>query len=329
MQDVCRARDCRPFPTGHQHAQTRPSSRSEMSSRSDVLADQVRYSELDAALTEVRHIARRLLCGPERTQATAAQSAVHSARQDCATLDQSARSPGLPRVDHRCTMVALDSDAAGLERSSPAGSISSVCGRIAPHSQRTGPILRDELADVEFPSLPVQRRIAGILSAYDELIENSQRRIQILEADGPRPLPRVVRRVPLPRPREACGASPRPLGAIPEGWEVKPFSTWLTCQRQRAAKPRMPNTGRRRRRSEPTSRRAQDVFILQDAESKHSRARCDLRPSERLIRSTPSVAAWARVGVRLQSQPRRQMNQSEFTSAFAATRRPRRVSSFA
>ncbi len=30
--------------------------------------------------------------------------------------------------------------------------------------------------------LPVQRRIAGILSAYDELIENSQRRIKILEA---------------------------------------------------------------------------------------------------------------------------------------------------
>jgi len=30
-------------------------------------------------------------------------------------------------------------------------------------------------------SLPVQRRIAGILSAYDELIDNSQRRIRILE----------------------------------------------------------------------------------------------------------------------------------------------------
>jgi type I restriction enzyme S subunit len=31
------------------------------------------------------------------------------------------------------------------------------------------------------PPLPVQRRIAGILSAYDELIENSQRRIRLLE----------------------------------------------------------------------------------------------------------------------------------------------------
>ena len=36
--------------------------------------------------------------------------------------------------------------------------------------------------EVPFPPLPVQRRIAGILSAYDELIENSQRRIRILES---------------------------------------------------------------------------------------------------------------------------------------------------
>ena len=35
---------------------------------------------------------------------------------------------------------------------------------------------------IQLPPLPVQRRIAGILSAYDELIENSQRRIRILEA---------------------------------------------------------------------------------------------------------------------------------------------------
>ena len=34
---------------------------------------------------------------------------------------------------------------------------------------------------VELPLLPVQRRIVGILSAYDELIENNHRRIQILE----------------------------------------------------------------------------------------------------------------------------------------------------
>lgn len=35
---------------------------------------------------------------------------------------------------------------------------------------------------VPFPPLAIQKRIAGILSAYDELIENSQRRVNILES---------------------------------------------------------------------------------------------------------------------------------------------------
>ena len=35
---------------------------------------------------------------------------------------------------------------------------------------------------IDLPPLGVQRRIAGILSAYDELMENSQRRIRLLEA---------------------------------------------------------------------------------------------------------------------------------------------------
>jgi type I restriction enzyme S subunit len=73
--------------------------------------------------------------------------------------------------------------------------------------------------EIELPPLPVQRRIAGILSAYDEVIENSQRRIRILEAmalalyrewfvhfrfPGHEKLPRVT----------------SPLGDIPQGWEV-------------------------------------------------------------------------------------------------------------
>jgi type I restriction enzyme S subunit len=35
--------------------------------------------------------------------------------------------------------------------------------------------------EIPRPPLPIQRRIAGILSGYDDLIENSQRRIKILE----------------------------------------------------------------------------------------------------------------------------------------------------
>src|SRR5205814_3372868 len=72
---------------------------------------------------------------------------------------------------------------------------------------------------VHWPLLPVQRRIAGILSAYDELMENSQRRIRILEAMA-RALYRewfVHFRFPghdkLPRVAS-------PLGDIPKGWEI-------------------------------------------------------------------------------------------------------------
>ncbi|MGB5096758.1 MAG: restriction endonuclease subunit S [Porticoccaceae bacterium] len=76
---------------------------------------------------------------------------------------------------------------------------------------------------VRFPPLPIQQRIAGILSAYDELIENSQRRIRILESMA-RALYRewfVHFRFPgfENHPRVAS-----PLGEIPQGWEVKKLS---------------------------------------------------------------------------------------------------------
>jgi len=41
------------------------------------------------------------------------------------------------------------------------------------------PVIRS--LEISLPSLPVQRRIADILSAYDDLIENNRRRIAILE----------------------------------------------------------------------------------------------------------------------------------------------------
>ncbi|MCA3142009.1 MAG: restriction endonuclease subunit S [Rhodocyclaceae bacterium] len=80
----------------------------------------------------------------------------------------------------------------------------------------------EDIPALEFnvPSLLVQRRIASILSAYDDLIENSQRRIKILESMA-RALYRewfVHFRFPghENHPRVAS-----PLGEIPEGWEVR------------------------------------------------------------------------------------------------------------
>jgi type I restriction enzyme S subunit len=71
--------------------------------------------------------------------------------------------------------------------------------------------------EVEVPSFPIQRRIAGILSAYDELIENSQRRIKILEA-----MARAIYREWFVHFRfpghESVPRIPSPFGDIPQGW---------------------------------------------------------------------------------------------------------------
>ena len=88
----------------------------------------------------------------------------------------------------------------------------------------------DKLLSFDFlvPPLPVQRRIADILSAYDELIENSQRRIRTL-ASMARALYRewfVHFRFP---GHENHPRVPSPLGEIPEGWELSTLGTNLTA----------------------------------------------------------------------------------------------------
>ena len=83
-------------------------------------------------------------------------------------------------------------------------------------------INKSAFSDIEInvPPLPIQHRIAGILSAYDDLIENSQRRIKILE-EMARRLYRewfVYFRFP---GHEGCRLVQSSLGEIPEGWEVR------------------------------------------------------------------------------------------------------------
>lgn len=91
-------------------------------------------------------------------------------------------------------------------------------------------IKQSELRKVRVPvcPLPIQRRIAGILSAYDELIENSQRRIKILESMA-RALYRewfVHFRFP---GHESVPRVPSPLGEIPKAWEVSTLGAHLAA----------------------------------------------------------------------------------------------------
>ncbi|HRW91226.1 MAG TPA: restriction endonuclease subunit S, partial [Flavobacteriales bacterium] len=68
---------------------------------------------------------------------------------------------------------------------------------------------------VSVPDLPTQRRIAGILSAYDELIANNQQRIAILEEMARALYREWFVRYKAPGVRIPAGSQ------LPEGWEVK------------------------------------------------------------------------------------------------------------
>lgn len=87
------------------------------------------------------------------------------------------------------------------------------------------------LLPVRFPPLPTQRRIASILSAYDDLIENNTRRIAILE-EMAQSLYRewfVHFRYP---GHEHVPLVASPLGPVPEGWEVKQLGQLATESRR-------------------------------------------------------------------------------------------------
>lgn len=70
------------------------------------------------------------------------------------------------------------------------------------------------------PPLPTQKKIAGILSAYDDLIENNTRRIKILEEMAQTLYHEWFVKFRFPG-HEHTKMVDSELGLIPEGWEVK------------------------------------------------------------------------------------------------------------
>ncbi len=71
----------------------------------------------------------------------------------------------------------------------------------------------------ELPSISTQRRIASILSAYDDLIENNTRRIAILEEMARRLYEEWFVNFRFPGHETVCFVETE-LGTVPEGWEV-------------------------------------------------------------------------------------------------------------
>jgi len=84
----------------------------------------------------------------------------------------------------------------------------------------------EKLLSLEFsvPLLHVQRKIAAVLAAYDELIENNLRRIEILEEMAQAIYREWFVNFRYPR-HEAGDLVDSPLGPIPEGWRPETFET--------------------------------------------------------------------------------------------------------
>lgn len=76
--------------------------------------------------------------------------------------------------------------------------------------------------NVNLPDLPIQKKIASILSAFDDLIENNTRRIEILEEMARRIYREWFLHFRYPgHEDDELVPSDTELGKIPEGWEVK------------------------------------------------------------------------------------------------------------
>ena len=81
------------------------------------------------------------------------------------------------------------------------------------------------LIEIPFPPLPIQKRVAGILSAYDELIENSQRRIKILET-----MARALYREWFVHFRFPGHENTRIVDGLPEAWTRRPLEEIAECR---------------------------------------------------------------------------------------------------
>lgn len=79
---------------------------------------------------------------------------------------------------------------------------------------------------LKVPSVDVQREIADVLSAYDDLLENNRRRMELLEESA-----RLLYREWFVRLRFPGHEHARLTNGIPQGWERIPFEDALVLQR--------------------------------------------------------------------------------------------------
>ena len=93
-------------------------------------------------------------------------------------------------------------------------------------SQQAYTIVQLKEMEIHLPPLPAQQKIASILSAYDDLIENNTRRIAILEEMAQAIYREWFVNFRFPG-HENVKFVDSPLGQIPNGWEVVAFDKLL------------------------------------------------------------------------------------------------------
>jgi type I restriction enzyme S subunit len=100
------------------------------------------------------------------------------------------------------------------------------------------PIIEFPNFEVVLPPLPIQRKIADILSAYDDLIENNTRRIRILEQ-----MAQAMYREWFVHFRFPGHEGVKVVDGLPEGWEAKSLGD-IACEVRRGVQPNQvhPNT---------------------------------------------------------------------------------------
>lgn len=95
--------------------------------------------------------------------------------------------------------------------------------------------------EIPLPPLPTQQKIAAVLSAYDDLIENNTRRIQILEEMAQAIYRQWFVEFKYPGHEDVpLVDSGTALGEIPQGWEVKKLGDLADVNRESISKANAP-----------------------------------------------------------------------------------------
>lgn len=99
-----------------------------------------------------------------------------------------------------------------------------------------------ESVPVQLPPLPVQRRIAEVLTAYDDLIENNRRRIELLEEMAQAVYREWFVAMRFPGHEDAEMRETEALGPVPEGWAVVKLKDVANINRANVQKDDAPET---------------------------------------------------------------------------------------